>query len=171
MNSFLLRLAAISLLLLLPIVSACGDDDDDPERSNGVITQTPNVVPSIGGPQEQPPPAQELDSEPVSPSNGVVEIAASGSQFTDNFIRMTAGETAIIRVTNEDNGVTHNLRIAGIDGQFNTEDDAVTTPEAIEGGQVGELTFAPPTDGAYTFQCDFHPTSMGGEIVVGDVSQ
>lgn len=161
----LLRFAALALLFLL--IAACGDDDDSPNPSGGVITETPNVIPTIGGPQEQPEPAQELDSEAVSATDGVVEIEIADTRFTENHIVMTAGETVIIRVTNED-GASHNLRVAGVDGQFETEDDAVTTPEAIDGGQVGELTFAPPAAGAYTFQCDFHPTTMGGQIVVSE---
>jgi len=63
------------------------------------------------------------------------------------------------------------LRIAGLDGQFDTEDDAVANPSQIEGGGgVGELTFAPLAAGAYSFRCDFHPTTMGGQIVVGDAT-
>ena len=163
----LLRLAA-TCLLFVALFAACSNDDE-PIPSGGLATQTPNVVPSVGGPQQQPPPAQALSPEPVEPSDGVIEVAASGQQFTQNYLKMTPGDTVTIRLTNEDD-VPHNLRIAGVDGQFTTEDDAVTTPEQVDAGQVGELTFAPPTDGVYTFQCDFHPTSMGGEIVVGDAA-
>lgn len=164
MTPLLLRSAALALLFL-PLIAACGDDDDGVTPSSGVITETPNVIPTVGGPQEQPDPAQELDSEAVTASDGVVEIEMADTQFTENHITMSAGEAVIIRVTNEDS-TSHNLRVAGVDGQFETEDDAVTTPETIDGGQVGELTFAPPAAGAYTFQCDFHPTTMGGQIVV-----
>lgn len=168
MTPLLLRIAAVCLLLA-PILAACGDDDASPQQSTGPITQTPNVIPSIGGPQEQPTPAQALDADPAQPSDGVIEIAASGLLFSPNYLKLNAGESVTIRVTNQDS-VAHDLRIAGVDGEFDTEDDAVTTPDRIEPGQVGELTFAPPTDGVYTFQCDFHPTLMGGEIVVGDAT-
>lgn len=164
MTPLVLRLAAV-LLLFVPLAAACGDDDE--ASTPGLVTQTPNVVPSIGGPRDQPAPAQELESSLVEPSDGVVEIAASGNRFVQNHIRMSAGQAVTIRLTNEDS-TPHNLRIAGIDGQFETEDDAVTVPDAIEGGQVGELTFAPPAAGEYTFRCDFHPGSMGGQIIVED---
>lgn len=167
MTPLLLRLA-IACLLLAALFAACSNDDE-PIPSGGLITQTPNVVPSIGGPRQQPPPGQALSQKPVEPSGGVIEIAASGIQFAQNYLRTSPGETVTIRLTNEDS-VPHNLRIAGVDGQFNTEDDAVTTPEQVDAGQVGELAFAPPIDGVYTFQCDFHPASMGGEIVVGDAT-
>lgn len=167
MTPLLSRLLVVALLLLAALAVACGDDDDT-TPSGGLVTQTPNVVPSVGGPQDQPEPAQELDSDAIEATDGVVEIAASGSLYSENNIKMNAGEAVILRVTNEDDGLIHNLRIAGVDGQFETEDDAVTTPDTIESGQAGELTFAPPADGAYTFRCDFHPTSMGGQIVVGE---
>jgi plastocyanin len=163
MTPLVLRLAAI-FLLFVPLAVACGDDDDE-SSTPGLVTQTPNIVPSIGGPQEQPQPAQELDTQQLEPSDGVVELAASGTRYAHNHIRINVGEAVTIRLTNEDTA-THNLRIAGIDGEFETEDDAVTTPDAISGGQVGELTFAPPAAGEYTFRCDFHPGSMGGQIVV-----
>ena len=78
---------------------------------------------------------------------------------------MTLGETVTIRLTNGDS-VPHNLRIAGPDGQYETEDDAVTEPDQVNAGGSGELSFAPQIAGAYTFRCDFHPTQMGGQVVV-----
>ncbi|MFQ5472777.1 MAG: plastocyanin/azurin family copper-binding protein, partial [Dehalococcoidia bacterium] len=80
-------------------------------------------------------------------------------------IQIPLGEPILIRATNSDL-VVHNLRLAGLDGQFMTEDDAVTDPDTIAAGNGGELTFAPPIAGAYTFRCDFHPETMGGLIVV-----
>lgn len=167
MSLLLSRLLVAASLLILPLVAACDDEGDEPTRSPGITTQTPNIVPSIGGPQNQPDPPQELTSS-IRPTDGVVELEASGSQFVENAIQLDTGETAVIRVTNNDSGVRHNLRIAGVDGEFQTEDDAVTTPDAIDGGASGELTFSPPANGSYTFRCDFHPGSMGGQIVVGE---
>lgn len=166
MPAKLLRLSAVTLLLLLPLVAACGDDDDSGGDSS---SNTPIVNPSIAGPQTQPAPAQPLQSGFVEPTAGVMELSVADLQFVQNYIRVPEGESVVIRVTNNDT-VLHDLRIAGIDGRFATEDDAVTTPEQIGPGEVGELTFAPPVPGAYTFQCDFHAASMGGQIVVGDAT-
>ena len=78
---------------------------------------------------------------------------------------VAVGEDVTIRVTNRDQ-LTHNLRLAGLDGQYDTEDDAVTEPDFIINGATGDLDFAPAIPGAYTFHCDFHPGSMGGQILV-----
>jgi plastocyanin len=96
---------------------------------------------------------------------GIIEVAAENVAFVGNRLRIPLGEAVTIRVTNRD-GLPHNLRIAGPDGEFRTEDDAVTEPEAIGRGETGELTFAPPLAGECTFRCDFHPLTMGGVIVV-----
>jgi plastocyanin len=167
MSPLFLRLAA-ACLLLAPLLAACGGDDDA-TPSGGLVTQTANAIPSVGAPQEQPPPVQELSSEPAEPSDGVIEIAVSGQQFEQNYLKVQPGDSVTIRLTNNDD-VPHNMRLAGIDGQFDTEDDALTSPDKVDPGQVGELTFAPPTAGVYTFRCDFHPDIMGGEIVVGDAT-
>lgn len=166
MTSLLLRLAAASLFLA-PIFAACAGNDSA-TTTPGITTESPNAVPSIGGPVNQPLPVQEL-SDPVEPSDGAIEVAASGLRFTQNYLKLKVGESVTIRLTNNDD-VPHNLRIAGLDGRFGTEDDAVVTPDQVDPGQVGELTFAPAAPGVYTFQCDFHPTLMGGEIVAGDAT-
>jgi plastocyanin len=154
----------IASTLLIGVLAACGDDDDEGS------SPTPTAgVPTVPTSLPQPEPAQPVDSEAVSPTGGVIEIAAEGNLFVDNHLAVPLGESVVIRLTNNDT-VPHNLRLAGTDGEWVTEDDAVTAPEQIDGGGVGELTFAPPVDGYYTFRCDFHPASMGGRIVAGDPS-
>jgi plastocyanin len=167
MRSPLRWLAVFPVIAILFAAAACDDESDKPTPVPGVVTQTPNAVPSVGAPQDQPTPAQELSANAIEPKDGVVEMTASGTRYKDNRVQVTPGEAVVIRLTNQDT-TAHNLRIAGVDGQFETEDDAITTPDAIEGGQAGELTFASPAQGAYTFRCDFHPDSMGGVILVGD---
>lgn len=149
-------------------LAACGGDDSD----NSIPTDEPTVRLTAGpiAPAIQPAPAQPLNAESIEPQDGVIELAASGQRFAQNFLRIpAAGESVTIRLTNGDN-VPHSLRLAGLDGRFETEDDAITNPTQIDGGGVGELTFAPQADGAYTFRCDFHPTTMGGQIVVGSAT-
>ncbi len=94
-----------------------------------------------------------------------MEIIVTGRQFAQSRVGLRVGEPVTIRVLNQD-GDAHNLRIAGPDGEYQTEDDAVTAPEAIPPGEAGELTFAPQIAGEYTFRCDFFPGTMGGQIVV-----
>lgn len=148
----LLALTSVALLM------ACGEDEPS-DTSTPVPTSPPA---SIGGPQPQPTPGQALDTVVTEPRDGVVEIAAQDMAFAGNNIKVTVAEPVIIRVTNEGEAV-HNLRIAGVDGVFETEDDAVTEPAEIGPRGVGEVTFAPSLPGAYTFRCDFHST-MGGQV-------
>ena len=152
-------LCLIACVAALALIACSSGDDDD-------AGSTPtNAAPSISGPQAQPFPLQPLAAEQTQPQGGAIEIAATGSQFTQNNLAVPVGESVIIRVTNND-AVSHNLRLAGIDGVFDTEDDAVSVPGEIAPGGVGELTFVPPADGYYTFRCDFHTADMNGEIVV-----
>jgi plastocyanin len=157
MKSLALFVILVPVAAALAVV-ACGDDDGD---ANG--TPVPTSPPaSISGPEPQPSPAQPLDETVLEPEDGVVEITVQNTAFVGNNIRVTVGEPVILRVTNED-PTTHSLRLAGIDGVFLTEDDAITEPDSIGEQGVGELTFAPSLPGAYTFRCDFHGT-MGGQV-------
>ena len=155
----LVTLAVIAMISL----TACGDDDDD---TAGDPTASPAVTGAPPGILAQPAPPQELSATVTEAQDGVLEVAAQDTRFVENNFHIPAEQPVTIRVTNGDS-VRHNLRVAGPDGVFETEDDAATNPEAIAGGATGELTFAPAAQGAYTFRCDFHPTSMGGSILVG----
>jgi plastocyanin len=156
----LMKLFFAAVLAWLLAGYACGGDDD-----TGGPTHTAGI-PSVAGPQPQPQPAQPLDPS-QKPQDGVYEISMSGGKFLGNHLAMPIGESVTIRVTNNDTTV-HNMRMAGIDGQFETEDDAVIEPPSIDPQGVGELTFAPPVAGSYTFRCDFHPATMGGQIDAGE---
>jgi len=159
------KLSALALLALLAVVAAvaCGSDSED--VGNGA--PTPSGDDATLGPQllDQPDSAQVLSTQVTRPANEVVDIVVSGALFQQNNIAVSIGESVLIRVTNSDL-FAHNLRIAGLDGEFDTQDDAVTEPDTLGGGDAGELMFAPPVAGRYTFRCDFHPASMGGVIVV-----
>jgi plastocyanin len=158
-SALLAAIVSVSVLLCLGIACSSGD-------STSSATRTVLSTASPAGPRDQPAPAQPLDPQAVEPQDGVIEVTASGLRFEQNYLRIPLGQSVTIRLTNDDN-TPHSLRIAGLDGQFDTEDDAVANPSQIEAGGVGELTFAPLSAGAYTFRCDFHPTTMGGQIVVG----
>jgi plastocyanin len=161
-SALLVAIVSASLLLCLGIACSSGD-------SASSATRTVLSTASPAGPRDQPAPAQPLGPQAVEPRDGVIEITASGLRFEQNYLRIPLGQSVTIRLTNNDD-TPHSLRIAGLDGQFDTEDDAVANPAQIEGGGVGELTFAPLSAGAYTFRCDFHPTTMGGQIVIGDAT-
>lgn len=150
------------LLVVMFLVAACSGDDGDDGGAATVADTSPTPLATV---QNQPEPVQAVAGEPSQPEEGVYEITAENAAFQGNDVELPLGPPAIIRVVNRDQ-LTHNLRIAGLDGQYDTEDDAVTEPAAIEPGSSGELSFAPAIPGAYTFRCDFHPGSMGGRITV-----
>ncbi len=150
------------MALLLPallIVAACGGDDDLGESAAGPTVDANLTV------KNQPSPVQPPVGTPAQPEEGVFEIFVEDAAYHGNTINATLGQPIVIRVTNRDQA-THNLRIAGLDGQYDTEDDAVTEPPAIGGGTSGQLDFAPAIRGAYTFRCDYHPGTMGGQIII-----
>lgn len=157
----------ISALAVTLLLVACSGDDSDgddapPDGATATETDGPTVAPEL---LDQPEPAQEPSSEVTAAEDGTVEVVINGSLFENNNVAIPLSTPVEILVVNQDS-VIHNLRIAGLDGEFETEDDAVTEPESIAGGESGHLTFAPPVAGAYTFRCDFHPGTMGGQIVV-----
>jgi plastocyanin len=102
----------------------------------------------------------------LTPEGGVIEIEIAGARFVQNNLQMPLGESVTIRVTNSDQQA-HNLRFAGLDGTYDTEDDAVVSPDPIPSdGGASELVYAPALAGTYTFRCDFHPGTMGGTMTV-----
>jgi plastocyanin len=162
------HLILFMLLLCVLAFAACSDDDDD---SGADVTSAPATThggfPTVAASAPQPASPQTLDAEKRQPQDGTIEISMENFLFVGNHLEVPIEEPVTIRVTNND-ATVHNLRVAGNDGVFETEDDAVTTPDRIEAGAVGELAFAPPISGYFTFRCDFHPTSMGGQIIAGE---
>lgn len=156
---FLGRLAVLVTVgaVLAATSSACAGGGADVKTAG-------SAAPTVGAIQTQPQVVQQ-PGDVVEPQDSVVEITISGARFLQNQLKLRVGEAVTIRVLNQDDQ-KHNLRIAGLDGQYETEDDAVTVPDAIPGGESGELKFAPVVPGEYTFRCDFHPGTMGGQIIV-----
>ena len=155
-------LFVLPLALVVLVFAACSGDDNDGALE--VLDLTPTVDANLTV-QNQPDPVQPPVGTPSTPEEGVYEMFAEGAAFYGNTINAALGQLTIIRVTNNDQ-LTHNLRIAGLDGLYDTEDDAVIEPPAIEPGTSGELNFAPAIRGAYTFRCDYHPGTMGGQVIV-----
>jgi plastocyanin len=158
--------AFCGFLAAVLLVAACGGDDDEQIESPPTVTVVQDTAPAPTPElQPQPAPPQALD-ETASPAvDGIIAIEATNTLFAPNRWSMALGETALIRVINDDQQ-QHNLRIAGLDGAFESDDDALTVPDAIAAGETGELTFVPLVPGQFTFRCDYHPSAMGGQIEV-----
>jgi plastocyanin len=91
-----------------------------------------------------------------------VDVTMRDNVFDPVRITVNAGESFRINLTNEGQFI-HNLRIAGPDGQFFTEDDLVAE---VMPGESGELVGQIDEPGAYPFRDDFHRTEMTGELIV-----
>lgn len=150
----------------LVLIAACGGGNDDKTETSVTPSIVQDTAPAPTAElQPQPDVPQPLDETVSLPEGGIIGVEARETRFTPNRWTVALGETISIVVGNGDS-VQHNLRIAGLDGQYDTEDDAVTVPQALNGGETGELVFSPLVPGEYSFRCDFHPGQMGGRIEV-----
>ncbi len=158
-------LIAAGLLLL---AAACGGDDDDDGGSGdngGGDTATTAPADDI---ETQPAVPQEVDDEVTEAVGGVIQTVAADAPafaYTPNNLKAPLNETTTIEITNEGTAL-HNFRVAGPDGEWNTDDDTVNDG-FITGGDTAVLEFTPTLAGTYTFRCDIHPDVQGGVIVVG----
>lgn len=129
----------------------------------------------ITGAGEGTPPCGQKKAEETPSATAAPVALASGATITlaDNVIKVNdesnpplnvvAGQTVDVKLANT-GANAHNFRIAGPDGEFNTDDDTVSVPDIIAGGQDGTLTFT-LTAGTYKYECELHPTEMKGEII------
>jgi plastocyanin len=152
----------LSLALTAALVlAACGDDDGD--GAADLITEAPAASASPVAAPPQPSPAQAIDATLTEPVGGVIQVSLANLSFSPNNLHVPLGESVTIRLTNDDS-TSHTMRVAGIDGQYDTEDDAVV--KVINPGESSELDYSGGMAGTYTFRCDLHPGQMGGVIVV-----
>ena len=147
---------------LLLLAAACGDDDATPEVS---LDATEPPVPTEPTLVTQPDSPQEIDSEVTEAVDGILQTAVEDNFYTLNNLKVPLNETTTIEIVNDGSEI-HNMRIAGPDGEFNTDDDSVSDPEQITAGSTATVEFTPTLAGTYTFRCDFHTTEQGGVIVV-----
>jgi plastocyanin len=90
-----------------------------------------------------------------------LDIAAVGLAFTTQCLVADPGGPFTVTFDNPD-AVAHNFDLLTEAGG-----DQIGTPTALEVGPVTqELKVAPLDPGTYYFQCDAHPTSMFGNLVV-----
>lgn len=162
------RFLALPLLAALAMlfIAACSDDDDG---GDGGTTGTP-------APTESPTDAPDGDGETASDS---LDVTIAGFAFSPNEYRVQAGETVTFNITNSD-GVTHNMHIEASvvpEGEVLAGDytesrcegagDPCSDPAAITGGETAVLEWTVPDEpGLVLFRCDFHPSTMTGNIMI-----
>ena len=125
--------------------------DDSGEASGGppAATASPTPQPSPGTPG-----ALAVDM-------GDNFFSFEGQQ--EPTIPVTAAKETTIDLTNSGVAI-HNMRIAGVDNTYNSDDDFVSDPELFSGGDTGKITFKIDQAGTYDFRCDFHPDQMKGKL-------
>jgi plastocyanin len=114
------------------------------------VTETPTATPSPG--------AQE-------PVDVTLDVVANDAGFEPGTLEVPAGKKFRINIKNEGEFV-HSMRIAGPDGQYDTEDDLASKQTSIKAGETGELVGQIEEPGEYTFRCDFHRTEETGTLTV-----
>jgi plastocyanin len=126
---------------------ATADDDEAAPLDNGEPT---------------PPPAGD-----GTPPTADIFVVSMGDNFFDPAeFTVPAGATITFDISNDGSAI-HNMRIAGPDGEYNTDDDTVSSPDLFMGGDAGTLVWeVPSSSGEIIFHCDFHPVEMVGTIAV-----
>lgn len=89
--------------------------------------------------------------------------------FVPNTITAEAGQVIEIVVPNI-GSVAHNLRLAGLDGEYEPDapgsDDWITDPATIEAGEEGRVVVKIDQPGSYPFRCDFHALQQIGTLIL-----
>ena len=93
----------------------------------------------------------------------VIRIEMRDNVFSPNDITIEANKKYILELRNRGKAA-HDLRIAGPDLQFDTEDDIAS--ELINGGKTGTLPLEMTVTGTFPFRCDPHAVEMEGTLTV-----
>ncbi len=90
--------------------------------------------------------------------------AVDNAYFAPSQIAGPVGEAFQIVVSNV-GSVSHNLTIAGEDGEYGTSDDW-STERAIGGGEQGSVVVKIDAPATYAFRCALHPLTQLGTLVM-----
>jgi uncharacterized cupredoxin-like copper-binding protein len=151
-------IAATVVAVIVGIVLLAGGGGSTSSTATPLVTPDPR----LGG-------ASPVESFNVSAADDGVAI---NPRFVPNAITALAGEVFRISVKNDGSSV-HNLVIAGLDGQYGTNDDWTTidpnnssNPQVIPVGDTGTLDVKIDLPGSYKFRCSLHPDQQTGTLVL-----
>jgi nitrite reductase (NO-forming) len=135
------------------------------EEPSGVDAAESTPMPDHTFPTELTPTPEPTAPTPET-ADGAIRVSMGDSFFAPNEIAVQPGETVTFDLTN-DGALPHNMRIAGPDGEFNTGDDTVSSPDVLLRNQNATLEWQATAGGGSTpFQCDIHPGAMSGTITI-----
>jgi plastocyanin len=115
------------------------------------------LAPACGGGSELGPPTPGPGGETV------IRIEMRNNSFSPSALTVRAGKDYLFELRNEDREA-HDMRIAGIDDEYETEDDIVS--ESVDPGKTGSLELRVDQPGIFDFRSDSDPISMIGTLAV-----
>jgi plastocyanin len=92
-------------------------------------------------------------------------IQAGDNFFQPSQLNAEAGQVIEFEVENIGQ-VTHNARVSGADGEYETSDDFGGQPLTIGAGETKSFLVKIDEAGAFPFRCDFHPTEQVGTLTL-----
>lgn len=94
-----------------------------------------------------------------------ITVESGDNFFVQRSIEGEAGE--VIEIIMRNNGaVTHNLRVAGPDNEYESGDDFESLPFAVRPGEQGRTVVKIDEPGSYIYRCDFHPIEQTGTLTL-----
>jgi plastocyanin len=85
------------------------------------------------------------------------------NSFSPSALTVRAGKDYLLELRNQDHEA-HDVRIAGIDDEYETADDIVS--DSVDPGKTGSLQFRIDEPGIFDFRSDSDPISMVGTLTV-----
>ncbi len=103
----------------------------------------------------------DADSEAVT-----FDVSLRDNFFEPSEFTVSPGQEVTFKLSNDGQAI-HNMRVAGLDDEYDSDDDAVSDPDLFEPGGTGTLVWtAPDQPGTINVRCDFHPAESVGTITV-----
>ncbi|MCI0783723.1 MAG: cupredoxin domain-containing protein, partial [Chloroflexi bacterium] len=124
-------------------------------RDPTVITTTGVIVIAEATATETPAPEEDFDEE--------FDLGMEDDRYAPDALVIGAGTKVKLNLINLGEFV-HNIRIAGPDGIYDTDDDIVS--EDVLPGETGELIFVVDEEGEYIFRDDFRRETLTGILTV-----
>jgi plastocyanin len=93
----------------------------------------------------------------------VIRVEMRNNLFSPSLLTVRAGRDYLLELHNKD-GEAHNLRIIGIDNEYETDDDLMS--DDVAPGETGSLAFRIDQTGVYAFRSDSYPITMVGTLTV-----
>jgi plastocyanin len=90
-------------------------------------------------------------------------VTASGVAFDVSTITLKANTATTITFDNKDAGIPHNIAIYPSSSELTSP---LFRGDIVTGPATARYEIPPLKPGTYYFQCDVHPTTMNGQVIV-----